>query len=928
MSVETVLACAAVGREADLNRVVGVIGGTSDSTPGAVLVLGERGIGRTTVLNAAVTRVDTRLIRLVAVSCASTAAYAGLMHALAGAAADPEVAPLVADWMNILGEPGSTTPVAMAQRLVSTARATAPRLSLAMVIDDAHLLDDASQRVVGYLALHGGTGGLRSLFSADATADLTPFGAIEQLWLRSLGVPELRLMLERHTNDQLPYRVAELIHTWSGGNPTLALDLAGQLSEAERHGTTPIGLPLLPTGPTAERLGARVAQLSPNEVRMLAVFARCESIAADHVYAAGVDRSATLDQLVSDDWLTVAQGRIEPRRRSDALVAWSTLAPSAQQALHLRLASRFETAQPAVADYFAALGGDATAAGRLVPRVAELIGAGQAPLAAGVTRLILHRGAVGDAAERLLLVQLLTAEGYITAARQVLIGLGGDDVPAADLSSLWAELAAVTSDPTDAEAQIDVANPPTRHHLDIWLTAVFTVCRVRVALDGPAQSARLLESVRPVLANASARTVALAELVAAECAMYREEPDSPLVLRVAVECWTSLRSKGFDLSTVSAAFDLLVLGQTASAGDLMVSVGPLHQLPFATARSAVLTVRVETEIALGHFRRAAALLVEVDRELPSPSGADLLVASQAIRIGAVCGDVHETTTIEERLLRSTGVTLSYPARRAHTAALGFRSLVLGDFAHSRALLTLALRGPALLLQGRSCVLADLVEATVALGERREAAALLGQHSRWLPDRDGERSRGLLARCRAMVAAPDDVDAMFAAALLAAAPTHEIDRARTLLAYGRTLAAVGRARDALQQLTEASEIFRESRVPGWLNHVRLLRQELTALRPDSPSREPGLTEIERQIVALVLQRKRNREIAAALYVSLRTVEGHLTRIFRKLGVSTKSQLVRQQISSESPVHEPARIPATPHPALRRLPFPETMNRTRG
>ncbi len=77
-------------------------------------------------------------------------------------------------------------------------------------------------------------------------------------------------------------------------------------------------------------------------------------------------------------------------------------------------------------------------------------------------------------------------------------------------------------------------------------------------------------------------------------------------------------------------------------------------------------------------------------------------------------------------------------------------------------------------------------------------------------------------------------------------------------------------------------------------------------------ESGLTEIERHIVALVMQRKRNREIAAGLYVSLRTVEGHLTRIFRKLGVSTKSQLVRQLSSCEAAPQEPARIPATPHP----------------
>ncbi len=820
MSGGTTLTCASVGREADVSRVASVIDGSDESTFGSILLVGERGMGRTSVLNAAVNQLDAHLLRLVALSSESTSAYAGLIHALTGAAADPEVAPLLTGWLDILTDPGSTDAVAVAQRLVRMARPVAPRLGLVLVIDDAHLLDAASQRVVGYLAHHGGPVGLRTLLSADATADLTPFDGLSQVGLRCLGVPELRMMLERRTDDRLPYRVAELVHTWSGGNPALALDLIGQLSPTERHGVTPIGLPLLPTPPTAERLGARVAGLSLDEVQMLAVLARVESMPAELVYGAGADSSATADRLVSDGWLTVSQGRIEPRRRSDALVAWLTLAPSTQQDLHLRLADQLETTQPAAADYFAALGGDLAAAGRLIPRMAELIIAGEAALAAGVGALILRRGATGQPADRLLLAQLLIAEGYVAAAHHVLIGLGGDEVPSADLSSLWAELAALTSDPEDAAAQIDVANPPS-HLLDAWLTAAFTVCRVQVALDGPTQSTRLLELVRPALVGAGPAAVALSELVAAEYDMYREEPGSPLTLRVAVERWTALRSRGFDLSTVIAAVDLLALGHIAAARDLMVSVGPLHQLPFATARSAVLTVRVEAEIALGHFRRAAGLLVELDRELPSPSGADLLIASQAIRIGAVCDDVSEAQTIEARLLSSTGVALSYPARRAHTAALGFRELVLGNFSHSRDLLTLALQGPSLLLQGRSCVLADLVEATVALGEYREASTLLDRHGGWLPDHDGERSRGLLARCRAMVAEPDDVDVLFADALLAATPTHEMDRARTLLAYGRTLARMGRQHDALLRLTEAAEMFRESRAPGWLRHVRLL-----------------------------------------------------------------------------------------------------------
>jgi DNA-binding CsgD family transcriptional regulator len=150
----------------------------------------------------------------------------------------------------------------------------------------------------------------------------------------------------------------------------------------------------------------------------------------------------------------------------------------------------------------------------------------------------------------------------------------------------------------------------------------------------------------------------------------------------------------------------------------------------------------------------------------------------------------------------------------------------------------------------------------------------------------------LARCRAMVAGPEEVDRLFAAALEAQAPTHQTDRARTLVAYGRALVALDRSDDAQHPLGEALELFRESRLPGWENHVRRLRGDGPAPEP-RPRPDPAeLTEVERQVLSMVMQRRRNREIATTMFVSLRTVEGHLTHIFRKLGVSTKAQLVRQ------------------------------------
>jgi DNA-binding CsgD family transcriptional regulator len=275
-----------------------------------------------------------------------------------------------------------------------------------------------------------------------------------------------------------------------------------------------------------------------------------------------------------------------------------------------------------------------------------------------------------------------------------------------------------------------------------------------------------------------------------------------------------------------------------------------------------------------------------------------VVASQAIRVSTVCDDAEECRALEERLGRSPSAVLTYPARRAHSAALGFRELVLGNYPRSQDLLTLALQGPALLLQGRSCVLADLVEATAATGDRAGAAEVWERHSGWLPDGGGDRAAGLHARCRALVAPVDEVDAMFELALKEISPAHEVDRGRTLLAYGRTLVLLGRPAAAAPVLDQALALFEAAQLPGWARHVRLLLDQGGPHRPELTVPDKLLTEMEEQVLALVLQRKRNREIAATLFVSLRTVEGHLTRIFRKLGVATKKELYHRMAETHS------------------------------
>ncbi|MEP7021951.1 MAG: LuxR C-terminal-related transcriptional regulator, partial [Pseudonocardiales bacterium] len=803
-----------------------------------------------------------------------------------------------------------------ARRILTMLQARdAIREPIVLTIDDVHLCDRGSQELLGYLGLHGAAFGLRCIMTADEAADLGPFGSLDRLPLPPLDLTELRILLEHATGMALPYRVASILHAVSGGNPLLAVDLAAQLSSSELQGTTPIGLPRLPSRAAIDRLGVQVRTLSEDEMTVLAVFARCRSLPLTLLPAAGDAPEAVVDRLVQDRWLTVHQRIAAPRRRSDALVAWALTASSAQRALSRRLSTAVRPTRPAAADYYAAQGGDLEAAGRLVQGAAMLYESQDSPLAAATANLARHGASPVGLQDGLVLAQLLTADGFFDAAQEQLRQLQKEPgITPSEVMELVADLAAFTGDPSEALPRIDFQNLP-HDRLDTWLRAVLTVCRVQLALDGPDEARRLVAAAGPAVAVASEETAAVYAVVRAELETYAEGASARFVLHQAIRRWRTKRTPGVDIAMVTAVLDLLSLGQISESRDLLLSSGSPQQLTYATARAAFLTVRVETEIATGRFRRAAASLVDLDRELPCSTAGDLMVASQAVRINAACGYVEECQAIEARLDRSTAPVLSYPERGASAAAEGYRELVHRRYRRSRGLLSLALRGPALLPQGRTDALADLVEATVADGDRPAARTLLEQHSADLPDRDGERAPGLLARCEALVGDPADVDDLFQAALGRHQPTHEIDHARTLLAYARVLIELGRDADASRPLTEAAAAFHQSGLVGWERHVAAL----VDVRADfgvagSPRvRLDELTSMERDVVDLVLQRSRNRDIARHLFVSLRTVEAHLTRIFRKLDVPTKAQLIR--LVTDDPITDHAAAHSTTEPQAR-------------
>ena len=89
------------------------------------------------------------------------------------------------------------------------------------------------------------------------------------------------------------------------------------------------------------------------------------------------------------------------------------------------------------------------------------------------------------------------------------------------------------------------------------------------------------------------------------------------------------------------------------------------------------------------------------------------------------------------------------------------------------------------------------------------------------------------------------------------------------------------------ITSALEIFQHARAPLWAEHAEA---ELARISGSSPRERSELSETERRIAGLVVLGRANKEIAAELHVTVRTVESNLTRVYKKLGIRSRSQLV--------------------------------------
>ena len=303
-------------------------------------------------------------------------------------------------------------------------------------------------------------------------------------------------------------------------------------------------------------------------------------------------------------------------------------------------------------------------------------------------------------------------------------------------------------------------------------------------------------------------------------------------------------------------------------------------------RVAHLVGRVQTEVVWGRYVAADHLIDRLDREMPySEAGAHTI--GLVINVAAARGPEAARDRIEWRLDRPDLGGQPPHARSEVAAANGLRHLVEGSYGQALALLDQALRSRSALFTGASAVLASLLETSRALGasasQNRNLRSSLGA---WWPDRYGERYAGSGGSLRRALrrAARSSTSGSGPPSTAAAWTSRSTWRGPTW----RTDAVCCRPDGFRTPTSSWSEPRRCSPTNGCTVGSRTSSGCGPSRRP--PAVDADLTPTEREIVALVLQRRTNAEIARQLFMSKRTIELHLTRVFRKVGVARKSQLI--------------------------------------
>ncbi|MEU9836927.1 AAA family ATPase [Streptosporangium sp. NPDC048047] len=337
-----------------------------------------------------------------------------------------------------------------------------------------------------------------------------------------------------------------------------------------------------------------------------------------------------------------------------------------------------------------------------------------------------------------------------------------------------------------------------------------------------------------------------------------------------------------------AAFCAMVLADDDAASALATAeAARLRGQGLVGALPQVLQDLAGVRVQAGRHRDAEAFVAEAVR-----LACDTGMHRRVTRLHAVLARVAAIEGDEERCVRLAGD----PADAGGMTGLAALCLLdLGLGRHERVLerLEAAERGPLRHLTGLVTAGAEQVEAAVRLGLPERAEEPLRRLEAWARAGGQPWAEAVSARCRALLG--DDEDDYLRALAAHRRADRPFEQARTELAYGEWLRRALRRSDARAPLRAALRTFERLRAAPWRARaeaeLRATGESVVAARPAAADPLERLTPQELQVVRLAMDGGTSREIAAHLFLSPRTVEHHLYRAYRKLGVRSRRELAR-------------------------------------
>jgi DNA-binding CsgD family transcriptional regulator len=913
-----------LGRAGELAHLNGLLLAAKQGHSAAVVISGEAGIGKSALAESmartAAAQADTVVLRTRGIEAESAIPFAGLadllrpIQHLLRELPGPQAAALAGALA--LGPPTAGDRFAVAAAtlsLLAMAAQVGSRGSLLCVVDDAHWLDPSSAEALVFAARRMRAEGSVMVFTVrDNESGTGRFLVLEQLRLRGLDTESATALLERSVGRPLPPQVLERLLTDTGGNPLALLELPGLLTEDQLSGKTPILEPLPISSLLTESFLRQVRELPQRSRTALVLVATSDLEATDlveHALQQAGGSLADLEPAEAAGLISIGDGHLAFRHPLIRLAVYHTATPSQRRSAHHQLAVALDSVAAPQAEERRAWH---LAAATLTPdegvaATLEQVGrAASSRYSHAVAARALERAAGLSPSRTERARRLLAA-----ASAAVPAGLVQDAIRLYEQARIWTDdpvvaaiaeceqhrLAVWGSTPEASRARLFAFAARIEDRLpEVAARAYLAAAQAGVThYDVPAITTGVERAAR--LAGSDEHVALRCDVLAAVAAVQAGDADrADELLRGRRAQLASEDTFDVDQLVTISAGCYLALQRTAEARPLLTrAVDASRQANAAGLLAVQLPWMAMLEWLDGNWASALALAHEAVELAPETGWLAQLPDSLSIlaRIEAGFG----MTSCREHAAQSVAATRSggHTSTKVHAlAAVGLLELGLGHPQEAADALkdALAATGPRTAPHLHLQILPDLVEAYARAGQPDQAAVELAQLDDLAARAGRFPARAAAARCHGLLAPRDFAEHFDQALRWHAKGTPPFDRARTHLAYG---ARLRRSRDragARVQLQSALELFERLGAAPWAQRTRA---ELVSSGGSAPAHsdiiELQLTPQELQVALAIQRGLTNAATAAALFLSVKTVEYHLSNIYRKLGIRSRTQLIR-------------------------------------